>query len=94
MGKDAGDSFEPTPNVMNAYDKRFIQPGVLEPKALDDILVVGTLGTPDTTTYRWHINPPQTTPAHQGCRVKIVKSRFAPGRIILILFPEEQNLQL
>ena len=46
MGKDAGDSFEPTPNVMNAYDKRFFQPGVLEPKAQDDILVVGTLGTP------------------------------------------------
>jgi Phage major capsid protein E len=47
MGRLAGDSFETNPNVLASYDKQHITPGVLNPKALEDIDSYGitVLGT-------------------------------------------------
>lgn len=49
MSKEAGDAFEANPNVKDAYNKYFIQPGVINPKALDDI---NTYGVTALGTYR------------------------------------------
>jgi Phage major capsid protein E len=34
MGRDAADAFENSPKVLNAFDKKFVEPGVISPKLL------------------------------------------------------------